>query len=88
MKKKVFGSCPKYLGVLTWNHPNARLTWTRGKVRVKPLNINFPFWLKVWQFEGWAETSLTNLFNTLYGNWNCSAPKTGHTYIFCSKGPS
>ena len=67
---------------------NARLTWTRGKVRVKPLNINFPFWLKVWQFEGWAETSLTNLFITLYGNWNCSAPKTGHTYIFFSKGPS
>ena len=21
MKKKVFESCPKYLGALTWNHP-------------------------------------------------------------------
>ena len=25
MKKNVFGSCPKYLGALTWNHPTTSL---------------------------------------------------------------
>ena len=25
MKKNVFESCPKYLGALTWNHPNMKV---------------------------------------------------------------
>ena len=25
MKKNVFQSCPKYLGALTWNHPETKI---------------------------------------------------------------
>ena len=31
MKKNVFESCPKYLGALTWNHPNTNISVSEMK---------------------------------------------------------
>ena len=40
MKKYVFGSCPKYLGALTWNHPimTLQVSGNSDKITVSSLS--------------------------------------------------